>query len=185
VPISFFDQVSPSTEIIADNEDSGFSYDQAANQAYLRDLVNRKKKESRSKYTSIRSYNPPRVWNAVLRSEFYGHYVHSSLYTRGGTGERSASWKAHLPKPGSYDVYFYVNKIHMDWRRSNKAPDYYISVYHDNGIEQLNYTTEDVDHGWNYLGTWYISSDSGKVELSNKSNGDIIFADAVKWIIKE
>ncbi len=182
VPINFFDQVNQDNEIIADNEDPGFNYHQMTNQAYLRELVSRKKKDG-SKYERVYSYNPPRVWNAVLRSEFYGHYVHSSLYTRGGTGERSASWKAHLPNPGSYDVYFYVNKIRMDWRRSNKAPDYNISVYHDNGIEQLNYTTEDVDHGWNYLGTWYMSSDSGKVELSNKSNGDMIFADAVKWVL--
>jgi ABC-type transport system involved in multi-copper enzyme maturation permease subunit len=181
-PAPFFDQVTKSNEVIADNEDIGFSYQQVTNQAYLKKLVDRKK-ESSSKYTSIRSYNPPRIWNAVLRSEFYGHYVHSSLYTRGGTGERSASWKARLSVPGSYDVYFYVNKIHMDWRRSNKAPDYNISVYHDNGIEQINYTTEDVDHGWNYLGTWYISADSGKVDLSNKSNGDIVFADAVKWVL--
>jgi hypothetical protein len=181
-PAPFFDQVTKSNEVIADNEAIGFSYQQVTNQAYLKKLVDRKK-ESSSKYTSIRSYNPPRIWNAVLRSEFYGHYVHSSLYTRGGTGERSASWKARLSEPGSYDVYFYVNKIHMDWRRSNKAPDYNISVYHDNGIEQINYTTEDVDHGWNYLGTWYISADSGKVDLSNKSNGDIVFADAVKWVL--
>ncbi len=181
-PAPYFDRLINSNEVIADNEDSSFSYRQATNQAYLKSMINRNK-ENRLKYTHVRSYNPPRVWNAVLRSEFYGNYVRSSYYTRGGTGERTASWKAHLPEPGSYDVYLYVNKIHMDWRRSNKAPDYNISVYHDNGVEQINYTTENVDHGWNYLGTWYVSSDSARVELSNKSNGDMVFADAVKWVL--
>jgi hypothetical protein len=167
-------------EIIVDNEDSGFSYQQVTNQALLKSVVN-KNRQPRYKYSRIRFWNPDREWKAVLRSEFYGQSVHSAFYTRGGTGERKAVWKALLPESASYDVYFYMNKFTFGWRRNNKAADYNITVFHDAGTEKINQSSEGLDQGWFYLGTFQIS-DTARVELSNKSNGDMVFADAVKWV---
>lgn len=183
IPIPFFSKVAPENEIIADNEDDGFSFQQAQSQAYLKSLVNRKKSD-RYKYSSI-WWNPPKEWKAVLRSEFFGHYVRSAYYTRGGTGERTATWKAVLPSAGQYDVYFHVDKVNVGWRRNNRASNYNLTVYHDQGADKIDHPTEETDPGWNYLGTWYISSDTARVDVSNKTNGEMIFADAVKWVLRE
>jgi len=43
-------------------------------------------------------------------------------------------------------------------------------------------TDEVIESGWNYLGTFHISSPETKVVLTNKSTGDMVFADAVKWV---
>lgn len=182
VSIPFFSNVARINETIVDNEDQGFSFEQAMNQAYLKSLVNRNK-EDRYKYSAIWAWNPPREWRAVLRSEFNGDYVHSAHYTRGGNGERTASWKAVLPQKATYDVYFYMDKVNLFWRRTNKSPDYNFLVYHDNGVEKINRSSEDAENGWNYLGTFSISSDTAKVEVTNKTIGDMIFADAVKWVL--
>ncbi|HEX2394783.1 MAG TPA: hypothetical protein VHI78_05515 [Bacteroidales bacterium] len=181
--IDFFDKLSAANEIIADNEDSGFRYYQALSQAYLKSLV-RKNKSDRYKYTSI-WWNPPREWRAVLRSEFYGNYIRSAYYTRGGTGERTAVWKAFLPEAGTYDVYYHVNRVNSGWRQNNRAANYSLTVYHDQGADKINHGTENNDPGWNYLGTWYISSDTARVDVSNKTNGELIFADAVKWVLNK
>ena len=184
IQIPFFDLASEKNETVVDNEDKGFSYKQAANEAYLKSLVN-KKHTKKYNYTMLNSWRPPREWRAVLRSEFNGNYVHSAYYTRGGAGERTVTWKAALPKKAAFDVYFFLDKVNLGWRRTNKTPDYNFTVYHDNGIEKINRSTEEADHGWNYLGTYTISSDTGRVELTNKTTGDIIFADAVKWVLNE
>lgn len=184
VGIPFFDRVSGDQEIIVDNEDPGFSYKQTANQAYLKTLVNQRK-EDRYKYSAIWAWNPPREWKAALRSEFNGYYVHSAHYTRGGNGERSATWKAALSQQASYDVYFYLQKIDVGWRRSNKASDYNFLVYHDQGVDKVNRSGEEAESGWNYLGTFTISSDTARVELTNNTVGDMIFADAVKWVLNK
>ena len=183
VSIPFFDQVARTNEVIVDNEDSGFSYHQAANQAYLKSLV-KKNKSERYKYSAIWAWNPPREWRAALRSEFFGNYIHSAYYTRGGTGERSASWKAVLPEKGIYDVYYFMDKVNLTWRRTNRSPDYNFLIYHDNGVEKINRNSDDAENGWNYLGSFSITSDTAQVDLSNKTIGDIVFADAVKWILK-
>jgi len=184
VSMPFFDQVFNENETVIDNEDKGFSYKQAVNQAYLKSIVN-KNKEDRYKYTAIWAWNPPREWKAALRSEFNGYYIHSAHYTRGGTGERTASWKAALPEKATYDVYFYLHKVNLGWRRSNKEADYNFVVYHDQGVEEINRSSEETQNGWNYLGTYSISLDSARVDLSNMSVGDMVFADAVKWVLNE
>jgi hypothetical protein len=171
-------------EIIVDNEDNGFSEHQATSQAYLKSIVKTGSK-NRYKYSSIHSWNPPREWKAVLHSEFYGKYIHSASYTRAGTGERSTSWVAKLPEKSSYDVYFYLNKLTGMWRRSNKSPDYNFLIYHDQGIEKVKKSSADAEDGWNYLGTFSFSSDSARIELNNKTVGDMIIADAVKWVLRK
>jgi hypothetical protein len=182
--IPFKDNFVPQDEVIIDNENSGFSEQQGGNQAYLKSLV-KTGKQNHYKYSSIHSWNPPREWVSVLRSEFYGRYIHSASYTRAGSGERTAAWVAHLPVKASYEVYFYLDKVNGMWQRNNKSPDYNFRVYHDQGIEKINRNSSDADDGWNYLGTYSFSSDSARVELTNQSAGGMIFADAVKWVRKK
>jgi hypothetical protein len=177
--IPFTENKNGKNEVVIDNEDDGFSEHQAGNEAYLKSLV-QTGKHNQYKYTSIHSWDPPREWKPVLRSEFYGRYVHSASYTRAGSGERTAAWVADLPVKGIYDVYFYLDKVNGIWRRSNKSPDYNFRIYHDQEVEKIIRSSADAEDGWNYLGTFSFSFDSAKVELSNQTQGDMIFADAVK-----
>jgi len=39
-----------------------------------------------------------------------------------------------------------------------------------------------LEKGWNYLGSFYITPETAKVELSNKTVGSYLFADAIKWV---
>lgn len=152
-PVPFNDSREGQGEVIVDNEDKGFSEHQATSQAYLKSKIKSSNK-NHYKYSSIHTWNPPREWIAVLRSEFYGRYVHSASYTRGGTGERTAIWVAKLPEKASYDVYFYLDKLNGVWRRSNKSPDYNFIIYHDQGAEKIRKSSVDAEDGWNYLGTF-------------------------------
>ncbi len=58
-------------------------------------------------------------------------------------------------------------------------------IYHDDGIEEISLDYESAEPGWNKLGTYYLSPDTVKVEMTNKSDGRAVIADAVKWVIKE
>jgi ABC-type transport system involved in multi-copper enzyme maturation permease subunit len=182
--VAYSDTGDVKGEVIVDNEDKGFSEHQATSQAYLKSKI-KTGSQNRYKYSNIRSWSPPREWKTVLRSEFYGRYIHSASYTRAGTGERSTLWVAKLPMKASYDVYFYLDKLNGVWRRSNKFPDYNFVVYHDQGIEKIKKSSAEAEDGWNYLGTFSFSSDSARIEMNNKTVGDMIFADAVKWVVRK
>jgi len=66
--------------------------------------------------------------------------------------------------------------------RENVYKDLHFKIYHDEGMEEITLDFDNSEPGWNMLGRYYISSDSAKVELSNKSTGRMVIGDAVKWV---
>ena len=167
--------------IIVDNEDEGFEFHQDINKSYLKNLVDKNRKEG-YKYKGIRYWNPPAEWKPVLRSGFYGKYVRSAMYTKSGTSDRSASWTAPLKNEAFYDVYCHIEKMNLRSRRYRKKPSYNFIVHHEAGKEEMIMTDQELEAGWNYLGTYFITPETAKVELTNQSRGNMIFADAIKWV---
>ena len=169
------------SETIVDNEDSGFSIVQADDQPFLKRLVHKKDKKEKH-YTAIRVWNPPSQWLPSLRTEFYGKYIHSGVYTQGGLGNTKVVWQTNLPAKATYDVYCYIAKMNMFRGRKPPRTDYNFLVSHDEGIQQVTLNYNELEKGWNLLGTYYISGDTARVEMTNKSTGQLIYADAVKWV---
>jgi ABC-type transport system involved in multi-copper enzyme maturation permease subunit len=181
IEIPAFNDLESKNEIIVDNEDSGFSYEELEDQAYLKSILY-KKENNKFEYSRVRSWDLPGKWVPVLQSGFYGKYIHSAMYTKSGNGDRKALWKTPLQEGGFYDIYFHYITIEMDRHDKRKTGNYSFTVFHDGGAEKLTMTFDEKENGWTYLGSYFISSGSGKVELSNKSTGDAVFADAIKWV---
>ncbi|MFK5855324.1 MAG: hypothetical protein QM503_04270 [Bacteroidota bacterium] len=179
-----FDNLLTKGEIVVDNEDSLFSYYHVSKKSYLKKLIDSKKDVGHG-ISKIRWWNPPTEWEKILRSGFYGKYVRSALYTRSDYEGRTATWIAPIKHGAYYDVYCHIEKINIGRRRNAKKADYNFTVFHEGGFEQINLTDSDLDNGWNYLGTYFITPSTAKVELSNKSVGAMVFADAIKWIENE
>lgn len=169
-------------EIVVDNEDSGFSTYDPSNKNPIKKLFI--KEEEKDKFVGIGFYRPPTTWKRTARNNFYGTYIKSARFIRAGDGTKTATWATPIPKPGYYEVYVYTILERRRGRRENISSDYAYnySVYHDNGIEQAKLNLKDAVEGWNLLGSYYISSDSAKVVLSDKTSANRVIADAVKWV---
>jgi len=176
-----FTSMENQNEIIVDNEDESFQYIQESNESYLKTLIN-KNKVDKYKYSGIHFWNPPTEWKPILRTNFYGKYVRSGMYTRSGEGERIAQWNAELKEASYYDVYCHIAKINIQWNREKRKSNYNFNIYHDDGIDDITLADEELEDGWNYIGTFYISPENAKVELTNKSVGKMVYADAIKWV---
>lgn len=170
-------------EFVVDNEDKGFEYVQVSNKSYLKQWMD-DKRITEHEYSRLRTWNPPNEWKNVLRSGFFGKYVRSAFFTKSGQGERSAIWTAELKNSAQYDVYCHIEKIEQWGRRrgQQKKTDYNFKVYHESGVEEINKSDQELENGWNYLGTFFITPENAKVELNNKSAGSFLFADAIKWV---
>ena len=177
-----FDGILEDNEFVVDNEDKGFEYVQVSNKSYLKQWLD-DKRVSTHEYSRLRTWNPPNEWKNVLRSGFFGKYVRSAFFTKSGQGDRSASWKAELKKPAYYDVFCHIEKVQgYSRRRQQKKTDYNFKIYHESGFEEINKSDQELENGWNYLGTYFITPETSKVELNNKSRGAFLFADAIKWV---
>jgi len=181
IEIPVFSNTEKTTDVIVDNEDGGFSLMEDENQAFLKSVFY-KKENRKYNYFAMRFWDMPSRWVPVLETRFYGKYVHSAYYTKAGSGNRKAIWKANLNQSGFYDVYFYYTNIDTDWKEQKTIENYQISVFHDGGVEKVKILSNEMDNGWNFLGSFYISKGNAKVELTNKTGGEIVFADAIKWV---
>lgn len=191
---------SESFEIIVDNEDPGFINNKSNTVNPLRKLLGVQNRTGET-YQQIRMFDIPEYWQPVVQSSYYGKYVRSSVYTRGGTGDRLITWAGIIDKPGYYDIYTYIGKTGDRFILRERAPgsggpvgesrgdnpykDLHFKVYHDEGVEEISVDYENAEPGWNKLGTYYLSPDTSKVVLTNLSTGRIVIGDAVKWVLQK
>ena len=171
-------------EIIVDNEDPQFTITKTDKESLLEKWIVKEKK-SQSKYAGINYWRPPTNWTAITNSDFYGEYVRSAYYIKTGTGDLKAQWHVPIKKAGYFDVYFHLYKARMFGRgrgNTEENGEYNITIHGDEGAQDATLATNNAEAGWNHLGTFYFTSDTALIELSNKSKLKMIFADAVKLV---
>ena len=192
--------------IIVDNEDRGFTLQSAKPETFLQKLFT-KSDEDGEEYTSMNFRNLPKKWQAIIGDDYYGTYRLSAHYIKAGTGNNKAIWTAQIPRNGLYDVYYYSSGMGSRFRGrggpggdrgsrdrggdrggdrgrnrfADMSKDYHFTVTHDDGVEEITLDLSETDQGWIVLGTFYFSKGNAKVELSDKSKGRMILADAVRW----
>jgi hypothetical protein len=189
---------SDPSEIIVDNEDPGFRFSKQNTSSPLKKFLGVRNRNSNT-YMQISMWNTPQYWQSVVLTSYYGKYIRSAVYTRGGTGDKTISWSTPLNGPGYYDIYSYIGKItdRMSVRKSgqdesgdfgddnqndNAYKDMHYKIYHDQGVDDITLDYAKADGGWNNLGRFYLSGDTAKVVLTNKSTGRIVIGDAIKWV---
>ena len=197
--LSSIPSYSDPSEIIVDNEDQGFIYARQNISSPLKKLLGVKNRNVTT-YLKIANWNTPEYWQQVILTDYYGKYVRSALYTRSGTGDKFISWKTSIKEPGYYDIYCYVDKTPKRSKvrsengsensngeesgNDNQYKDMHYKVFHDEGVDDISIDYEHAEGGWNNLGRFYLSHDSAKVVLTNKSGGRIVIGDAVKWVLQ-
>jgi hypothetical protein len=112
-----------------------------------------------------------------------------------------------MPSAGFYDIYVYIpvgamykapsgrnrgDESQRGGREGRRGPEFldkgteYNYVIRSNeGSEDLKFTLNAPENGWNRLGTFHFPSDSAFISLSNNTNGTRVIADAVKWVARD
>ena len=181
---------SDKIEIIVDNEDSGFVALSQDRKSLLQKLF-QKENAADEKYKGLNFWSPPGTWKLVANDRFYGKYVLSGYYIKSGNGGQKVAWIAQLPESGTYDVYVYGGTPflpHYRGRRgSGRSPSvgqYHYTVFHDDGANTVDVDMKESGEEWVFLDSYYFSAGAAKVELSDRSDGQMVFADAVRFVKK-
>jgi len=171
-------------EIIVDNEDPEFEVTTNRTESLLEKWILHED-EAEQKYSGMNYWRPPMHWTDITNSDFYGAYIRSGYYIKSGDGSQVAKWHVPLKKAGYYDVYYHLYKSRRFGRGRNGGDDkgeYNFTIYADGDPVQQALNYQSADEGWNNLGSYYFSSDTALIELSDKSQLRMIFADAVKLV---
>ena len=134
----------------------------------------------------------------MTNTEFYGNYVLSGYYVKSGDGSQVAQWDLPIESSGSYEVFYYLYKSRNMMRggggpggpggpggqrgRRSESGDYEFIIHTSEGTTEQSLDINDAEEGWNSLGSYTFSPGEAKVELSNKTEMSVVFADAVKFV---
>ena len=184
VPESSFDVWG---EVIVDNEDSLlFTLSKPVVMGLLPKWLDRVETTS-FKYSGI-VWKRPIQWTATTNEGYYGKYIRSAYVIRSGNGSQTATWKVPVPASGRYDVYYYMYYIYRgeNTRRNiRQNPDeYHFRVAYGNDVEDATINIARANQGWELLGTYYFSSDTIRITLTNECKAGLVTADAVKIVRK-
>jgi hypothetical protein len=174
-------------EVIVDNEDPGFRTLSTKKASLLKTLFSPKEQDEDGVYIGFRVRNPPMVWRPTIQDVFYGIYRHSAQFTGTGDGAVRAVWRAEIPETGTYNIYAYAPAIFAFQRGGGRTQESMISDFHylvhnDDGVDEVILDMKNAQNEWALLGTYHLSAGAAEVELTNKSGGRVVFADAVKWV---
>ncbi|HKM93281.1 MAG TPA: hypothetical protein VJY41_06500 [Prolixibacteraceae bacterium] len=173
--------------LIVDNRDPGFLYTDPAMNNPIRQFVEKRKKQADSEFVGEGFGSAPSTWSLVPNADYYGRIEHSAMVVRSGDGSKTASWTQELPAYGYYDIYVYLNqqrRFGRGQRNSEPAGQYIYKVMHDDGNDEIILEVKNFENGWNLLGSFYISTDSSTVVLSDAGGAGRVVADAVKWVFQ-
>jgi ABC-type transport system involved in multi-copper enzyme maturation permease subunit len=173
-------------EIIVDNEDPGFKILTRSKESLLKKLLH-KKRELEEYYTGLYRGNNTKEWWPNIEHGYYGIYRQSAHKIKSGEGEQQVQWEAEISENGIYDIFYYTpfaNRTFQSYLDVNIIEDLNFIVYHDTGIDNVNFILKKSEQGWIKLGTYDLSQGTAKIILTDKSYGGYVYADAVKWVKK-
>jgi hypothetical protein len=180
--------------IIVDNTDSSFQVYNQNYQSILKKWILGRNEKPQDVYETFRFWNLPKRWTLFKNGRLYGKYINSAYYIKSGEGKKKAVWEADISKAGLYDVYCYSidysSLMEGRRRRHNRndhgstVQDFNYTVYSDAGADNVKIDMGSSYVDWTLLGSYYFSKGTARVELSDKSKGEVVVADAVKWVKK-
>jgi hypothetical protein len=191
--VAYTEGVEPN-EIILDNEDPGFMVSKPRTNSLIQRIFKPVDNEAESKglgknkevkYKGLTFWNPPAEWTLSTNEQFYGKQIRSAYYLKGGNGDRKATWNIAIKAPGYYKVLAYIPKIRSGWGHDERVDEEYnFTIFHDDGQDHQIVNMKDNDTGWLEIGSYHLSPDTVKIELSNLTKAAAIYADAIK-LVKE
>lgn len=190
-------QPAPINGVVVDDLDAGFSVEQAWNEPAgwsLRRLLPISKPESGGPY-AVYSTEPPRRWwsRRPLGTAWGGGYRRSLVDIRSGFGNAKATFRAQLPTVGRWRLEYHMPRL-VSKERSRYSPDFGSREgqgrYHL-VVQTADTTTLKAQHvefdaatsiaGWNSIGEFDLDAKAVTVAVSNKTSGELVYADAVRW----
>ena len=175
--------------LIIDDSEKGFEIISQPEQSYLRKYF----KNSWIDDLGILAFsqeNLPLQWQKRNGNIFYGQRDKTVCYKKSGKGDARVAWDVNLPSSGGYDIYYYTpSRENFKLMKSPVSTIYTVNDFHllindESGDKEVTLDFKDAKDGWTLLGNFMFSSNKAHVVLTDKSKGDLVYADAVKFVRK-
>jgi hypothetical protein len=123
----------------------------------------------------------PARWSRTVNSTAWGTYRHTVALTRSGKGSRTASFTAMIPTPGDWELQLHLPSK-LRFRNAKRWGTWSLAVTDGSGSRSFTFDADEGDYLWNTVETITLTSGEVTVELSDDTDGQIVVADAIRWV---
>jgi hypothetical protein len=160
--------------VVADDLDDGFAI-----------VAEREKKDAKSTgdldqgLPVVTGVQAPRSWSRRSDGNAWGRYRHTFAYIGAGDGTRRAVMPAKLPASGVWALEIYVPSL--NYLPANVRGKWHLEVVSQSGRETVSYDASAANAGWNRVGEYRMPAGDVRVELTDRTDGRMVVADAIAW----
>lgn len=138
------------------------------------------------------------VWSRLRWSTAWGKYRRTVARTLAGEGREAAVFRAHLPAAGRWRLAYHwphwreitfpkghpSAAAHAAWLRRyyDKQGPYAMLVASPAGAQTVDFTGVGAQAGWNTLGDFDLAAGEVRLVVTNKTSGESVIADAIRWL---
>jgi hypothetical protein len=166
--------------IVVDDLDAGFVVEEAGRRGMLRVAGQGSEEDLDQGLPVTTGLRAPR-WSRMSATSAHGQYRHTMAVTRAGEGNRHVAFTAELPEAGRWELeYHFVRPTSRAAQRI--APGTWnLTLVDGTGSQQVTFDAGGGESGWNSLGTFEVADGEVKLLVSNRTDGDYVVADAIRW----
>lgn len=177
---------APAVEgIVIDDLDSGFTVEDRADDTRRRlgalvDLGRQREYDQGLPVATKRAGE----WSRATIATGWGKYRHTVAGSIPGDGSAVAIFAAELPEPGRWRLEYHVPnpRLGLYFPYYGALGTLAMTVIADGREVEIAYDGASADIGWNEVGKFEFVTTKVRVEVSNRTDGEMVIADAIRWI---
>jgi len=129
----------------------------------------------------------PGEWTRAGILSGWGKYRRTVAGARSGDGGEVAVFSSRLPTPGRWRLDFHVPKreAHMGWGTTTMygtLGSFDMTLVADGKPTRVDFDGSGADPGWNKVGEFELAAPAVRLEISNRTDGEMVIADAIRWV---
>jgi hypothetical protein len=174
--------VSPEESIIVDDLDPGFSVMDEEKAKGLRIIPRKDNKRATDQGLPLTLTNRiPRAWSRAVYITSFGKYRQTLAVVGKGEGKKKAMFKTDINRPGQWEL-----ELHIPPKPGimpgRKWGTYHLVITDGNGDQhEIRFNSQAASPGWNMLERIYLTGGETTVTISDKTDGEFVVADAIRW----
>lgn len=127
----------------------------------------------------------PGEWSRTTLASSWGKYRPTVAGAVAGDGSQVAVFAAELPEPGRWELHYHVPEpesvIQNVPRAYGELGSFHMALDVDGKRTLVAFDGAAAEVGWNKVGEYELSSTSVRLEISSRTNGEMVIADAIRW----
>ena len=129
----------------------------------------------------------PGEWTRANILSSWGKYRRTVAGARSGDGSEVAVFSARLPTPGRWQLDFHVpnREPHVGWGTLTSygtLGSFDMTLVAAGKITRVDFDGSAADPGWNKIGEYELASTAVRLEITSRTDGEMVIADAIRWL---